>query len=73
MVRLTFTDNGPILLEADGPFTIRRDGRSQEVESVRIALCRCGHSGSQPYCDGTHRRAGFAAPPGELAVEPRAG
>jgi CDGSH-type Zn-finger protein len=26
-----------------------------------VALCRCGHSKTKPFCDGGHRTCGFIA------------
>lgn len=69
-VRLSFSDNGPILVEVDVPTTVRRDGRIETVDSLTMALCRCGHSETKPYCDGTHRRAGFLAAAAEVTIDP---
>ncbi len=26
-----------------------------------VSLCRCGHSATKPFCDGTHKRVEFQA------------
>ncbi len=58
---LTFTarTNGPLVTQ-DALTIIGADG--DVVTKPKAALCRCGHSKNKPYCDGSHRDAGFAAP-----------
>ena len=34
------------------------DGKVLETKE-NFSLCRCGHSKEKPYCDGSHRDAGF--------------
>jgi CDGSH-type Zn-finger protein len=34
------------------------DGQHYEVRN-RQTLCRCGHSGNKPFCDGSHMAIGF--------------
>jgi len=48
----------------DGPITFRGRLRlhnqfGQECVKMRGSLCRCGHSASKPFCDGSHQRVGF--------------
>ena len=52
----------------DGPLLVRGDFRLVDQDGVEIdpgrrtvALCRCGRSAIKPFCDGTHKRAGFTA------------
>ncbi len=55
--RINVAANGPLLIE--GTVTIQHaDGRLERKEG-KCALCRCGHSQNKPFCDGSHRRAGF--------------
>ncbi len=52
------TPNGPLVLQ--GPCTVKHADGSEETHEGKVALCRCGASANKPYCDGSHRRAGFS-------------
>jgi CDGSH-type Zn-finger protein len=73
MNKITITVNGPYLVQGALPLTHQHIVTNAEGESLswregkavaapagdRYALCRCGRSGSKPFCDGTHGRIGF--------------
>lgn len=49
--------NGPLLVRGE---IIVKDAEGNEVRKSNItAFCRCGASANKPYCDGSHRKAGF--------------
>ena len=49
--------SGPIELRGGIP-VISGNGEPYEVRN-RQALCRCGHSGNKPFCDGSHASVKF--------------
>jgi CDGSH-type Zn-finger protein len=59
VVKITVNKNGP--LRIDGEFTIcDAEGNAFDLAGrTSISLCRCGHSESKPFCDGTHRKVNF--------------
>jgi CDGSH-type Zn-finger protein len=55
------SDDVEIRSYPDGPFLVRgpvrvlgEEGEEVEIRRRIIALCRCGRSRLQPFCDGTH-------------------
>jgi CDGSH-type Zn-finger protein len=61
-------ENGPLVVL--GPVTIvdlQGNAFTPPAGKETIALCRCGHSASKPFCDGSHRSCGFQA--AELATK----
>jgi CDGSH-type Zn-finger protein len=62
-VTITAYEDGPLLVR--GPVRFRtQDGDVIDPGRATVALCRCGKSASKPFCDGTHKVAGFRAPSG---------
>ena len=61
--------DGPLDIRpaADGPLLVSGaievvTGTGKTVNrATEAAFCRCGHSASKPYCDGSHARVGFQA------------
>lgn len=49
--------NGPLLLS--GSVTIKASSGRVAWEGHNVALCRCGASKNKPFCDGSHKEAGF--------------
>jgi CDGSH-type Zn-finger protein len=63
--------NGSYLVEGDDVKLIDWNGNEYKpANPQRFALCRCGHSTSKPFCDGTHSKIGFQA--AEAALGPEA-
>jgi CDGSH-type Zn-finger protein len=52
--------NGSIRVTGEVDF-VDAEGKVIRTESA-FSLCRCGHSKAKPFCDGSHRAAGFEAP-----------
>ena len=63
--------DGPLIVR--GPFRLLdQDGNEIDPGRETIALCRCGKSGIKPFCDGSHKRAGFSAPSAPSRPRPAA-
>ena len=70
-VEIKVRDNGPY--KVTGPVRlIDADGGEFELPPGDIVvLCRCGRSQTKPFCDSSHKTAGFAAC--ERATQPARG
>ena len=55
--------NGPIVIDDPDAQVVDWNGTAYPVDRRPIALCRCGGSSKKPFCDGSHARIGFQAPP----------
>ena len=60
MVRITPIPDGPLKVEGASDALV--DDRGHAIEAKETAfLCRCGRSKNKPFCDGSHKAAGFTS------------
>lgn len=58
-LEISRAENGPLLLS--GNFAIIAGSGRVAWKGKKAALCRCGESKNKPFCDGSHKPAGFTA------------
>ncbi|GAB4476375.1 MAG: hypothetical protein OHK0044_22180 [Burkholderiaceae bacterium] len=49
-------------LSVSGQVVVKNAAGAALFEGDKTWLCRCGHSANKPFCDGTHKKVGFADP-----------
>jgi CDGSH-type Zn-finger protein len=56
---ITIRANGPLLVQGDVKVI---NSAGEEIDrGGRVAFCRCGLSKTKPFCDASHKAAGFTA------------
>ena len=59
--QIAVRNNGPLRIEGDFAI-LDQDGNEFGLGGrTTVSLCRCGHSNSKPFCDGSHNGKGFQA------------
>lgn len=69
--QIEITEDGPYLVSGGLPLRVETIVTDENAESIawahgdelpskeNYALCRCGNSGNNPFCDGTHNKVHF--------------
>ena len=70
--RITVRNNGSIRIEGDFEIVDSEGAVFDLAGRTTIGLCRCGHSENKPFCDGSHRKAGFQSEIKARALPPPA-
>ncbi len=53
-VSVTVLEGGPLMV--DGPCIVRSASGEILKEGAKMALCRCGRTAREPFCDGSHAK-----------------
>jgi CDGSH-type Zn-finger protein len=59
--KVTIFNNGPVRVEGDFEI-VDQEGKAFGLGGrTSVTLCRCGHSGNEPFCDGNHKRQNYTS------------
>jgi CDGSH-type Zn-finger protein len=59
--KITVGRNGSLRVEGEDFQIVDPEGNVYGLGGrTVVSLCRCGHSEKKPFCDGSHKRVGFA-------------
>ena len=53
--------DGPLIVTGDVTLTDQEGTVYDISKHENVALCRCGATNKRSFCDGTHRKTGWAA------------
>ena len=57
--KISVRNDGSIKVEGDFEI-VDQEGKAFGLAGrTSVALCRCGHSESKPFCDGAHKKVNF--------------
>ena len=60
IITITILPNGPYLVTGLVKL-VDVDGNELPLSKRKVALCRCGNSANNPFCDGAHTKINFRA------------
>lgn len=58
-IKITISETGPYKVEGLPALHDHQGHRMETREEEPFFLCRCGHSDTKPFCNGTHSRVAW--------------
>lgn len=59
MAKITVNNNGSLRVEGEVTICDASGAPFGLGGRTIVSLCRCGHSENKPFCDSSHKKAGF--------------
>jgi len=68
--KIVIGNNGSIKVEGEFEIYDQSGNKYDLAGRQKVSLCRCGHSARKPFCDSSHRAAGFVSECTAYALPP---